>query len=79
MNVTDAQWYEFEIKKLEMFLRWLHEQALSGLPYEVQTSILNTKAVAAVQKSMYEKELTQIKSVTIKKGENDGINDHCNS
>jgi hypothetical protein len=28
---------------------------------------------------MYEKELTQIKSVTIKKGENDGINDHCNS
>jgi hypothetical protein len=68
-----------EIQKIDELLDWLHQQALSGLPYTLQTSILHTKAVLSVQKRLFQEELTQLCSVNIKKGENDGINDHLNS
>jgi hypothetical protein len=78
----DIQYLKHRIKRKEMYLHWLHQQAMSGLPWEVVTEILESKAVNYIQKKSYELSLEELtrQSVDIeKKGENDGINDHFNS
>ena len=75
----DREWYQHRIKRCEKYLDWLHSQALSGLPWEIITEILETKAIYSVQLRAYRSELALIGVDIKKKGESDGVNDHCNS